>query len=69
MSDKLSWIFDMSGLRPEIEFSNTFTLIKTGMRFKQVSTDIHRFWCKKYYYHFDLIIKVKYFQKNTVRSG
>jgi hypothetical protein len=44
MSDKLSWIFDMSGLHPEIEFSNTFTLIKTGMRFKQVSTDIHRFW-------------------------
>jgi hypothetical protein len=22
-----------------------------------------------YYYHFDLIIKVKYFQKNTVRNG
>jgi hypothetical protein len=22
-----------------------------------------------YYYYFDLIIKVKYFQKNTVRSG
>jgi len=32
-------------LRPEIDIRNTFTLIKTVMRFKQIIKDIYRFWC------------------------
>jgi hypothetical protein len=57
-------------LRPEIDNRFTFTLIKTTMRFKQIRKNIYRFWCHfTKYYNFDLIIKVKYFQKKTVRSG
>ena len=33
-------------LRPEIDNQFTFTLIKTTMRFKQVSKEIFRFWCQ-----------------------
>ena len=33
-------------LRPEIDIRNTFTLIKTVMRFKQIIIDIYRFWCQ-----------------------
>ena len=57
-------------LRPEIDIWNTFTLIKTVMRFKQIRSDtVSIYFGAKmvpfYYYHFDLIIKVKYFQKNS----
>ena len=33
-------------LRPEIDNRFTFTLIKTTMRFKQIRTNIYRFWCQ-----------------------